>query len=143
MIMKGQTVVVIDPDLRDMYCAESVRTQESKGQNILVKIRYMIQYPIQHAIIYPDLASENAPIPAGKVCRLRFVRYVSTHDGLYSDYEATFDRCLEAYAARRRRLYDADARSTVKRYHVDPREFEILDRHRRRQFDKPRVVISV
>lgn len=92
MILKGQPVVVIDPDLRDMYCAVSMSRQKNNGQNILVKIRYMLQYPIQHAIIYPDLASENPPIPAGTVCRLRFVRYVVTHDGLYSDYETTFDR---------------------------------------------------
>lgn len=142
MIKKGQAVVVNDPDLLDMYCAESVRNQDETERNILVKIRYMLRYPIQHSIVYPDRANENPPIPQGTVCRLRHVRTVTTHDGAYMGYDASFDKCLAEYEEARKRLYNADSGACVKRYHVDPKEFDILARHKRREFDARRVVIG-
>ena len=141
MIRKGQIVVVRDPDLLDMYTGEVVRDELETRRNILVRIRTMIRYPIQHAIINPDCANENPPIQAGTVCRLEYVRTVTTHDAAYCDYEATLARCLEEYYRARKGCFDADAVSATKRYNIDPAEFEILDRHRRKDFRARRVVM--
>lgn len=142
MIHKGDIVVVRDPDLLDMYTGEAMRDEDERERNVLVRIRTMIRYPIQHAIIRTDCASENPPIAAGAVCRLEYVRTVETRDRAYSDYEATRARCLEEYHRRRKRLYDADEASPIKRYHVDAEEFAILERHRRGEYRTRRVVID-
>lgn len=141
MVYQGEIVVVNDPDLRDMYCAEVVRDEEEGKRNPLVRIIYMIRYPIQHSIIYPDRANENPPFMAGQKARLRFVRRAMREDGNYTDFEATFDRCLKTYYEGRLACYNADKGKpeALQRYRVDPKEFDILERHRRRQFGKKRA----
>ena len=131
MIHKGDIVVVRDPDLLDMYTGEAMRDEDERKRNVLVRIRTMLRYPIQHAIIRPDCASENPPIAAGAVCRLEYVRTVETRDRAYSDYEATRARCLEEYHRRRKRLYDADEARGDR-----PLSGKTPGHHRRRQNQK-------
>ena len=141
MVHKGEIVVVSDPDLRDIYCARVIRSDEENVRNLLVKIIYMIRYPIQHSIVYPDRANENPPFLAGQVVRLKFLRRAMPGDGDYTDYDATFDKCLQEYYKGRHGCYmaDKDKPDALKRYHVDPEEFSILERHKKRIFETKRA----
>ena len=141
MVYKGEIIVVNDPDLRDMYCAEVVRGEDEKKRNVLVRILYMIRYPIQHSIIYQDHANENPPFKAGQVVRLAFVRHALPGDKANVSYDSTFDKCLNEYYEARLACYKADEKlpDALKRYHVDPKELEILQRHRLRQFNAKRA----
>lgn len=141
MVYKGEIVVVHDPDLRDMYCAEVVRGDEENLRNILVRILYPIRYPIQHSIIYKDRANENPPYAAGQVVRLAFVRRAMRGDEKGNTYDAAFDKCLKEYYEGRLACYHADEGKpdALKRYHVDPKELEILERHMKRKFHSKRA----
>ena len=146
MIYKGEIIVAIDPDLRDMYYCEVVRGDEENKRNLLCRVLSMAQYPIQHAVLDGSVPNENPPIGQGAVCRLRFVRRVETPDKWYHNYESSVSRCLAEYTNRRRGLYqdlegvpEALTRG-IKR--PDPREFEILERHKHREYKAQRVVIN-
>ena len=141
MVYKGGIVVVSDPDLHDMYCAEVVRGDEENMRNILVRILYMIRYPIQHSIIYKDRANENPPFMAGQVVRLHFVRRAMRGDEKGYTYNAAFDKCLKEYYEGRLACYQADEGKpdALKRYHVDLKELEICERHMKREFHSNRA----
>lgn len=141
MVYKGEIVVVHDPDLRDMYCAEVVRGDDEYKRNLLVRILYMLRYPIQHSIIFKDRANENPPFMAGQVVRLHFVRRAMRGDEKGYTFDASFDKCLKEYYEGRLACYRADEGKpdALKRYHVDPKELEILERHMKRQFHSKRA----
>lgn len=146
MIYKGEIIVAIDPDLRDMYYCEVVRGDEENKRNLLCRVLSMAQYPIQHAVFDGSIPNENPPIGQGAVCRLRFVRRVETMDKWYHNYESSVSRCLAEYENRRRGLYqDLEDVPEALRHGVrrpDPREFEILERHKMRNYQARRVIIS-
>ena len=146
MIYKGEIIIAIDPDLRDMYCCEVVRGDEENKRNLLCRVLYMVNYPIQHAILDGSVPNENPPIPQGAVCRLRFTRRVVTQDQYYRNYEDSVTRCLAEYYHRRKSLYE-DLKETPEEFRhgirvPDPREFEIIERHRRREYKARRVLID-
>lgn len=146
MVHKGEIVVAIEPDLRDMYYCEVVRGDEENKRHLLCRVLSMAHYPIQHAILDGGTPNENPPLPRGAVARLRFVRRVITPDKWHHNYEDSVTRCLAEYTQRRRGLYqDLEDRPEhlchgIKR--PDPREFEILERHKYRQYQARRVWID-
>lgn len=74
MLENGEKVIVWDPDIQDMYTAEAAQVEADELRlNPLVRIVSLICYPMQHAVMAPDLPSENAPIPKGTVCRLKLI----------------------------------------------------------------------
>lgn len=78
MVKAGSIVTVYDPDLQDMYVAEVMADNpDEQHLNTLVKILWIVRYPIQHAILCPEVANENPPIMGGTICRLRFYHYTS------------------------------------------------------------------
>ena len=143
MIHKGEIVVAIDPDLRDMYYCEVMRGDEENKRHLLCRILSMAQYPIQHAVLDGSIPNENPPLPQGAVCRLKFIRRVETPDKWHHNYESSVSRCLAEYFERRNSLYQqlADVpeplRHGIKR--PDKREFDIIERHRHRLFETKRV----
>ena len=146
MIYKGEIVVAIDPDLRDMYECEVVRADEENKMHLLCRILSMVQYPIQHAILDGSVPNENPPIAQGAVCRLKFVRRVETPDKHIQNYETSVSRCLAAYERRRRGLYQSlegvpEALSRGIR-RPDPREFDILERHKNKEYRSRRIIIN-
>ena len=141
MIHKGEIVVAIDPQLRDMYCCEVMADNEENTGRPLCKILYMIAYPIQHDAHDSSIAQEHAPLPANAICRLRFTRRTPREDGNYRNYEASFDKCLHEYEARRKCIFDSQKNVPTACRHVpqpEPEEFEILRRHAQREFNAPR-----
>lgn len=134
MVKPGEVVIVHDPDLKDAYCARVMETENETRRNILVKVLYMVRYPIQHAVIWPDYASENAPIPEGCVCRMSFLRRGEPGEESAETYQSAFDRCLTAY------VEDVTERLRTG-LPCDPRELDILQRHREREFRRQRTVL--
>lgn len=41
------------------------------ARNPILEVLRVICYPMQRAILWPDMACENAPLPEGCICRLR------------------------------------------------------------------------
>lgn len=146
MVYKGEIVIAHDPDLRDMYCCEVVRGDEETVRNLLVRVLYMVNYPIQHAVQDGSVANENPPIPRDAVCRLRFTRRVVTQDKYYRNYEDSVTRCLAEYTQRRRALRQNMEGVPEKLSHgikrPSPEEFEILERHRHREYRTRRAIID-
>lgn len=137
MIRKGEIIVAIDPDIRDMYCCEVMREGEENKEPLLCRVLYMIAYPRQHDAEDSGIPQENAPLPCGAICRLRFTRRIETADRNYRNYEASFDRCLQNYLGRRKYLYDSliSVHPAGRRIPIPhEEEFEILDRHAKRIF---------
>ena len=145
MLYKGEIITACDPDLNDMYACEVVRGDEENTRNILCRVLYMISYPIQHAILDGSVPNENPPLAEGTVCRLKFVaRHTALHGGTVR-YDRSFVRCLEDYRKRRQFLYEemSGLPEGIRPVRCpDPREFEILARHARGEFEGKRVVLT-
>lgn len=73
----GQIVIVTDPGFGDEYAAE-VLDDHAHGHdpppNPIVRIKRMIRYPAQRAIMPPHPAHETPPLKAGCICRLPVLR---------------------------------------------------------------------
>jgi len=143
LIRKGEIIVAIDPDIRDMYCCEVMCAGEENKEPLLCRVLYMVAYPMQHAAEDSGIPHENPPLPRDTICHLRFTRRVETEDRNYRDYDTSFDRCLQDYLRRRKYLYDSLAAISPACRHTpipDQKEFEILSRHARREFRSERTM---
>ena len=161
MVRTGEIVIAIDPDIRDMYICEVLRGDEETRRNLRVRILEMVQYPIQHAVAHPEIASENPPLPKDSEAMLQFTARVqgytpisSTSSGAaateevrlrpmaeyYQEvgsagYEASFRKCLAEYELKVR-----NALAYRRKYPMSPLpwrsegELTILERHRRGEF---------
>ena len=127
MVKAGSIVTVYDPDLQDMYIAEVLKDNPMEQSiNTLVKILWIVRYPLQHAVLCPSVANENLPIFGGTVCRLRFYHYAS-------DYMIPYDESL------RDALNDAiTAAQEAGRKDI----LEILYRHKRGEYKGKRSVLT-
>lgn len=152
MVRKGEIIIAIDPDIRDMYICEVLKSDEENRHNLLVRILEMVAYPIQHAVMHPDIASENPPLKPGSSAMLQFTARVQGSDidedgraGKMADYyraigtrgyKASFDKCLADYEAKVKA-----AIAFRKKYPMSPlpwrdeKELEILERHKRHEFN--------
>lgn len=80
MVKAGATITVYDPDLQDMYIAQVMKDNpKEQSINTLVKILWMVRYPIQHAVLCPSIPHENRPILGGTICRMRFYHHASDY----------------------------------------------------------------
>lgn len=48
LVRRGEIIVAIDPELRDMYCCEVMSAADENKERPLCKALYMVSYPIQH-----------------------------------------------------------------------------------------------
>ena len=134
MIAKGAYIIVGDSDLRDMYIAECLETNRNEHVvNTLVRVLYMLRYPIQHAIIHTDVAHENPPFTPDVPCKLKFIGHAGRHDiAMAQDigYDASFAKAhavaLEAVENRVRLSQERPGNRHIK---TDPEELNILVRH--------------
>ncbi len=143
MIRKGEIIVAIDPELRDMYCCEVIADGQEYAERLLCRVLYMIAYPIQHDAHDSSIPRENMPLHANAIYRLQFTRRASGEGDCYSDYEASFDKCLREYEARRQYVFDSQKDTSPACRHVpqpNPEEFEILKRHAQREFRTSRTL---
>ena len=125
----NELITAGDPDLEDLYLCEIVRPADHLTPNPLVRVLRILRYPIQHAIMLPDVVNENVPIEAGTVCRLEGIR----DQELGNSYE----KILSLTYAESQRL---SAEEYLQR--APPGEAEIVRRHLRGEYRKKRIVIS-
>ncbi len=168
MIARNEIVICQDPGIKDMYLCRSLRDQNS-SINIVVEVYEMTAYPIQHPIIHKDVADEHPPLMPGDKVLLQFVSRVTGFQPLSvsetgapprmkmvteqeyrlmvgsSFYWMTFEKCLNEYEERiRKAIVFQERHPSLARNQgllVDPRELEILERHRKREFTGRRSVL--
>lgn len=116
-----------DPDLDDVYLCEIVRPADHLTPNPLVRVLRVLRYPIQHAIMLPDVVNENAPVREGTVCRLTALGepHPPLRGSLTLTYAESLRRAQEEYISR-----------------APPEEQLIVRRHMRGIYGKKRVVIG-
>lgn len=127
--MKNELILAGDPDLEDLYLCEVVKPADHLAQNPLVRVLRILRYPIQHAIMLPDVVNENAPIEAGTVCRLE--------ETGNRDQGIDVEQLLSLTYAESQRL---SAEEYLRR--APPGEAEIVRRHLRGEYGKKRVVVG-
>lgn len=128
----AELMIVGDADLEDRYIAETIPGfyQVLNAVNIAVKIRFILRYPIQHAIVWPDVAKENAPLSEGLVCLLTPYRKATDEEvARFATYEESLN------AARWNALIQA-------RQQGDRSAEEILLRHMRGEVRNTRIVTT-
>lgn len=132
MVDVGSALIVGDKDLEDLYVADLMKVESFSMQvrNPVVKIRFVLRYPIQHAILWTDIPLENKAIDEGVICRLNFIRIASPAD------TARFGSYAESLkAAQSERLIQA-------RRNSDDKTAEIILRHMRGEYQRQRVLIT-
>lgn len=81
--MAERLVVIHSPEIRDEYLAAWMGlTGLGYDPHTLPasRILRLLRYPVQRAIIWPDVPSENAPLPYGAVVRLPVLREATERD---------------------------------------------------------------
>jgi len=81
--MADRLVVIHSPEIRDEYLAAWMGlTGLGYDPHTLPasRILRMLRYPVQRAIIWPDVPSENLPLPGGAVVRLPVLREATEAD---------------------------------------------------------------
>lgn len=99
MVSKGTLIVVHDPDLLDVYIGQLANDViDVIHPNPLIYVCRIMRYPIQHAVLWPDVANENQPMREGVLCQLSFLRYPTQDESALSgSYEESLhDALLEA-----------------------------------------------
>lgn len=125
-----------DPDLEDLYLCEVVKPADHLAANPLVRVLRIVRYPIQHAIMLPDVVNENVPVPEGTVCRLtEAAGIVAAAPG--PPQATVYEELLSLTYAESQRL---SAEEYLRR--APPDEAEIIRRHLRGEYGKKRVVIG-
>lgn len=127
-----ELILAGDPDLEDLYLCEVVKPADHLAPNPLVRVLRVIRYPVQHAVLLPDVVNENTPIPEGTVCRLTALeaphpplRGEGLASGLAVTYADSLRQAQEEYISR-----------------APPEEQLIVRRHMRGIYGKKRVVIG-
>lgn len=128
----GTPLIVGDVDLEDRYVADLMKEQgkDLYTLNPIVQVRFILRYPIQHAIIWKDVECENRPIQEGVICRLNFFSVATPEEvNRFGNYAESLKAAQEDAL---QRAYQAG----------DSRTAEIILRHMRGEYkSKPRVLI--
>lgn len=128
----GSALIVGDKDLEDLYVADLMKVESfgMQARNPVVKIRFVLRYPIQHAILWTDIPLDNKAVDEGVICRLNFIRIASPADiTMFGSYAESLR------AAQNERLIQA-------RRNNDDKTAEIILRHMRGEYQRPRVLIT-
>lgn len=118
MFERGTPLIVGDDDLQDRYIADLMKTGEGglHGRNPIVKIRFILRYPIQHAIIWRDVPKENAPVGCGAICRL--TAYKAADAALLARYHS-YDESLKCALQDAFRHAQTDAEREILSQHMN------------------------
>lgn len=96
-------VVCGRPDLGEEYLCALIDTgQHGHYGHVdpIVEVVAVLCYPIQHAIYWPDVASEVPPIRAGTVCRLPFLREANDQDQRAGSWAESAAKAQREYLTR-------------------------------------------
>lgn len=137
MIRKGARLIVWDSTLEDMYTAIAEQDEPDElNRHPLVRICSVILYPIQHAAMFPDQASNHAPLPEGTVCRLKMICpgwlcFDTAYGPSLEAARAQLEESLRGYEGRPGSRMEAAARESL----------QMLQQHRRGLYP-PRSVMG-
>ena len=94
--MADRLIVIHSPEIRDEYLAAWVGligrgyAPETLPASRILR---MLRYPLQRAVIWPDVVNENDPLPGGAVVRLPILREATAEDRAalerWADYPAS------------------------------------------------------
>lgn len=94
--MADRLVVIGHPEILDSYLAAwRGLSGHGHGPDVLPasRILRMLTYPVQHAILWPEVPNENPPLPGGALVRLPVLREATEADRAalerYCDYAAS------------------------------------------------------
>lgn len=76
-------IIAGDMDTGESYLCLPMKLADGKfdnASNMIVQVLQVRDYPFQHAILWPDVASEVAPIREGTICRLTYFRDATDED---------------------------------------------------------------
>lgn len=137
MLARREKVIVWDAAIEDMYAAVTAQDEADELQvNPLVEIRAVIHYPIQRAAMFPERASECAPLPEGTVCRLKLICKG------WLCFDGTYEKTLcEARNLMIDEVMTRMSRCNGIRYEAARAEFDLLMKHRRGEY-APRTVMG-
>lgn len=153
MVKKGDIVIAGDPDIRDMYICEVLLPAGDFRKNLRVRILEPVRYPIQHAVMHPEVASENPPLPRDAAAMLSFVARVQGYSpgpgGLRLEpmaeyyrrtgsagYPAALRTALDEYEAKVMAALEYQKNHPAQPWsRTDPKELEIIARHRRGEYE--------
>lgn len=129
---RGTPLIVGDADLQDRYIADLMKVERVPltERNPIVKVRFVLCYPIQHAIIWTDIPHENAPVDDGIICRLQFFGFPD------ADQLARFATYAESLKAAQEEALQRAAQSG------DRITEEIILRHMRGEYSKRRFLTT-
>lgn len=129
-VERGTPLIVGDEELDDRYIADLI-TNESvpmTQRNPIVKVRFVLRYPIQHAILWPDVPCENRAVDNGLVCRLHFFAVATAEDmQRFTSYADSLKAAQEERL--RQALRDGDHNTA-----------EIIQRHLNGEYHRARVL---
>ncbi len=106
-----------EKELGEEYAAELVHSgcfSRAADVNPIVRVLFILRYPQQHAIYWPDMAVEIPPVRGGCVCRLPFLRAATDEEtGRFSTYA---DSLAAAQQAALRSAGSAAERAIIQRH---------------------------
>jgi hypothetical protein len=131
MITKGSLVVVSDHERMESYIAELLEDYHChRGTSPTVRIRRMLVYPKQTAIIYNDIITERTPLNENDETRMPFVCEWPLDTLPDGSYPESVDKALGDYIT--------EARET-NRYDV----LAVLARHQRGEYRRGRQLTPI
>ncbi len=92
----GELLVVSDEDIGDEYLARVAQEIRpgTHAENPIVEVLGILKYPMQHTIVYPEIADEHPPIMAGTLCRMPVARAPCGEDFRHDSWEASLAEAL-------------------------------------------------
>lgn len=159
LLRPGDIIVAGDDGCRDAYICRVLEPARNFAHTILCEVLEMTRYPIQHAIMHPELASENTPIMPEAHVYLQFIarmegRQPGPGKSLITEQEyrqrigsrfywPSFDSCLAQYRAKVEHgiAWTKAHPHAPEHLRVDPAELDILDRHQKREFSGRRALL--
>lgn len=129
----GDPLIVGDPELDDRYIAELMLLEEHANieeRNPVVKVLFVLRYPMQHAILWTDKPYENPAVGEGVICRLSFFR-AATDDEVrrFGSYAESLRAAQEARLLQARREGDESTE-------------QIILRHMRGEYARKRAILT-
>lgn len=115
----GTALIVGDEELEDRYIADLMALEgvSFAERNPIVKVRFVLRYPMQHAICWNDVACENRAVDNGVICRLRFYGIASAEQlDRFGSYEESLAAALEERLLQARRDGDSMTEEIILRH---------------------------
>ena len=129
----GMPLIVGDEELEEEYVADLLKNEgyHPSKRNPIVKIRFVLRYPIQHAIVWTDIPHENRAVDEGVICRLHFFRMASPEEvSRFSSYAESLK------AAQEQALFNALQEK-------DSITVDIIINHMRGEYRRPRFAMAL